>query len=158
MIKYSFLLCLLLAGRAMGAQKTIQGTFLDMDYQFAMSDEYQDVKGTWGEAKYSLEWDDNSKILEGSTAIEREDFEYNVFSGIAYLTIRCGYGQLELIRGAAYKVQGIICQQPVAESFSTEKEALEFIIKRSVVELVTEFPEPAKQEVADFLIKTMVLQ
>lgn len=158
MIKLISLFIFFFALPTLAAQTTIQGTYLEMDYQFVMNDEYQDVLGTWGEARYKLEWDEYTHILQGSTITEEEYFEYDQLNGRVYLTIRCGYGQLDLIKSSTYRVKGMMCQTPIDQVFPDEQSALDFIVKRSVVEIVTEFPEPAKDTVAQFLNKMMKLR
>jgi hypothetical protein len=148
----AFSLALLVTSPLVQAEQyVVRGSHYDMDYEFAMSDEYEDVHGSWGESRYDLVWDSYNGTLEGRTAGEPQLLAIDASFGRIELTTYCGWGDLEYSSVAPWRVHGTLCLEPVDQSFESFDEAQDWMKTELLRRLLSEFPEPARAPVQTFV-------
>jgi hypothetical protein len=136
---------------ALAEQHVLRGSHYDMDYEFAMSDEYEDLHGSWGESRYDLVWDSYNGTLEGRTAGEPQLLSIDVPFRRIEITSYCGWGDLEYSNEAPWRVHGTLCLEAVDRSFESFSEAQDWMKAELLVRLLSEFPEPARAGVQTFV-------
>jgi hypothetical protein len=142
--------------RSHAEQEVISGTWLDRDYQFAMSDEYQDVLGSWGDSRYELVWDSDYNLLKGETAGVQQQLEFDDDNNWIFGESYCGWIDLSYTESdTAVDLTGTSCLESVEQSFATKHEMLDWIKAEILPELLSEFPEPARLPVHAFLSRIM---
>lgn len=129
----------------------IRGVHFDSDYEFAMSDEYEDLHGSWGNSRYDLVWDSYNGVLEGYTAGEEEYLEIDSVFRTIQLTAYCGWGDLQYSEKAPWRVWGTLCLENIDKVFESQAESEAWMKRELVSRMVTEFPEPTKVDVQAFL-------
>ncbi len=129
----------------------IRGVHFDSDYEFAMSDEYEDLHGSWGNSRYDLVWDSYRGVLEGYTGGEEERLVIDSQMKWIELTAYCGWGDLEYSDQAPWRVWGTLCLEKVDKVFETQEASQAWMKNELVSRMITEFPEPAKVDVQKFL-------
>jgi hypothetical protein len=132
-------------------EEVISGTWYESDYQFAMSTEWEDVQGTWGESRYKLVWDSYDKILKGDTAGVYQELEFDDGAKLILGESYCGWIDLAYTEEDTVHLTGNKCLEPVDQTFADKAEMLAWVKDNVLPEMITEFPEPAREPVLNFL-------
>ena len=140
---------------ARAEQHVISGHWYADDYQFAMSDEWEDVQGTWGDSRYTLTWDSYTKTLTGNTAGVTQKLEFDTYNQIILGETYCGWFDLSYTTGTPVTLKGEHCRDRIEKNFSNLEDMMAWIHVNTLTNLVTEFPEPAREPVLKFLQKTI---
>lgn len=144
--------CLLVSlATARAEQIVLQGKWYNDDYQIAMSTEWEDIQGTWGDTRYKLVWDSQWQKLEGKTAGVKQEFEVDPSAGMILGDSYLGWIDLRYVKAPILKITGNLWQKPVNLEFANEAMARDWIHSQILREFVSEFPEPTREPVFEFL-------
>ena len=131
---------------------TLTGSHYGSDYLFVLNPLWEDVQGSWGLNQYNLAWDSVYKELSGKTARVRQNVEFIPRELRVYGTVGCGYVDLRYSQRAPWTVSGKFCLDfSVNEHFDTEEMMKTWIETTLMDEVVVDFPEPTRVDVAAFL-------
>jgi hypothetical protein len=129
----------------------IRGTHFDQDYEVAMSDEYEDVHGSWGESRFDLTWDPYDFELKGKTAGEPQILVIDTLMQTIDFTSYCGWGDLKYSQSAPWRVWGTLCLKNIDITFDSLEASHEWLKSELLSRVVSDFPEPARAPVQKFL-------
>ncbi len=157
MMKFILAFAFLFSFQAHAAQTVLQGTHDDMDYLIAMSDEWEDVNGSWGDdRKYNLAWDSWDLVMKGKTLGAGVDFYYDSVYKAIFMESDCGYSNIYLDI-ANNRASGTYCDNlKWSQDYASKADMTEQLSQLFLKEMLRFFPEPTKLPVLNFFMPKLV--